>query len=80
MNAGSAQNRLLASKLSDFLKSCEKQMAEYFGYEFYNADIYRIAEFVNGRRVCYAAADDIKEIKELMKKQAFATELESPME
>ena len=62
-------------KLLAFHDSCETQMARYFGSDFYDSSIYRIAEFLDGR-VAFAvdSVELIDEMRELMKPLAFSAE------
>jgi hypothetical protein len=81
LKIGSAANRSISGKLNDFHGTCEERMGQYFGEDFYGADIYRVAEFLDGR-VAFSvdSVEEIQQIKAIMKQSAFAAELIAPVE
>ena len=59
----SASNRVLAAKLNSFCRSAKEQVDHYFGDNFYNYGLLRVAEFLDPRTVwCIEVAEELKQV------------------
>jgi hypothetical protein len=76
---GSLRDRETGDSLQEFKNSLVENVDKYFGDDFYNADIYRIAEFLDPRLVFAVESQaDIDTIKTTLKNMCHPTETAKP--